>query len=676
MKQILWPAIKLMNQLKLVYKFLLISILFLLPIIFMGYTLVTQLYADIQRIENEVQGVDVSKDAAQLLSLAQQYRDYRTTAKLRQNQGLEDKSQDVKRRVSALLASLQERQLEFDATNDLRGQLTSLDRAWKTLISEDNNEMSLAPQLSYYSSFVTKSQTFLNGVLQISGVSQDSSRDIQFMLELSNKYLVNATSKMSEARATGIFSLVEGRVGFDVSDYLNKLFDELNVINNGFANQLDVTLSASAEVLQALGGAAEKAKGLIVATRDQLDNEIITPAVLDQQWSSYDGSVTSKIEGMFSFNSRIYDLINTFLGHRLQERETTLFGIFAVQSVLLLIIVYIFMGFFISVKSTIENFATGARDVAGGDLTVNLELSNNDEMGQLTQEFNQMTRKVHSLMTQLVETAGEVDNQAKQVNDVAVASSDASERQMAETTQISEAMHQMVDTVAEVASSSQAAAAAAHQADEEASKGKKVVDDTLHTINRLADEITSSVESINRVAQDSQDISQVLVEIRAIAEQTNLLALNAAIEAARAGEQGRGFAVVADEVRTLSQRTQKSTEEIENMISQLQNGVKQAVGSMQSSKDVTQSTVEQSKHVAEALDHIVASIATIVDMSHQIAQAAEEQTAVAKNIDENVKHISTLGQESMGNANHTLESSRALSNLMGTLHELLASFKI
>ncbi|WP_051085360.1 methyl-accepting chemotaxis protein [Hahella ganghwensis] len=198
----------------------------------------------------------------------------------------------------------------------------------------------------------------------------------------------------------------------------------------------------------------------------------------------------------------------------------------------------------------------------------------------------------------------------------------------------------------------------------------------MQTINRLSDEISSSVDSINRVSQDSQNISQVLVEIRAIAEQTNLLALNAAIEAARAGEQGRGFAVVADEVRTLSQRTQKSTEEIETMISQLQAGVKEAVGSMQSSQEVTQSTVAQSQNVAEALDHIVASIATIVDMSHQIAQAAEEQTAVAKNIDENVSHISNLGRESMDNASQTLESSRSLSKLTDTLHELLSSFKI
>ncbi|OZG72503.1 hypothetical protein BTA51_15385 [Hahella sp. CCB-MM4] len=676
MKQILWPAIQLMNQLKLVYKFLLISVLFLLPIAFMGYMLVSQLYSDIQRIENEVYGIQVSRDAAQLLDLAQQYRDYRATAKLRQNPGLEERSMDLRKRINAQLETLKGAGFKFDRKGDVVGQLEDLQRSWRKLVSDDNNELSMAPQIAYYGSFVSKAKNFLDSVQQVSGVAQDPSRDIQFLMELSNEYIVNATDKIGEARASGVFSLVEGRVGFDVSDYLNKVFDELTAVNVGFTNQLEVTLSSSPEVRRGLAAPAENAKGLIMAARDQLDTEIITPMVLEQQWSDYDKSISGKIEGLYALNNGIYDLAKNFLDVRLDERQTTLFGIFAVQGVLLLIIVYIFMGFFVSVKSTIERFATGARQVSGGDLTVTLDSSNQDEMGELTREFNQMTQKVHQLMTQLVDTASEVDNQAKRVNNVAVANSDASNRQMSETTQISEAMHQMVDTVAEVASSSQAAANSAHQADQEAQKGKQVVDDTMHTINRLSDEISSSVESINRVSQDSQNISQVLVEIRAIAEQTNLLALNAAIEAARAGEQGRGFAVVADEVRTLSQRTQKSTEEIEAMISQLQAGVKEAVGSMQSSQEVTQSTVAQSQNVAEALDHIVASIATIVDMSHQIAQAAEEQTAVAKNIDENVSHISNLGQESMDNANETLESSRSLSKLTDTLHELLASFKI
>jgi methyl-accepting chemotaxis protein len=309
-------------------------------------------------------------------------------------------------------------------------------------------------------------------------------------------------------------------------------------------------------------------------------------------------------------------------------------------------------------------------------MTVRLGVFTQDEMGALTTEFNNMTAKMHQLI-QVVSTTGlDVDLQAKRVNHTAVANSQAVEKQMAETAQISEAMHQMVDTVQEVATSSQHASDAAHQADEEASNGRHVVEETLKTINRLAQEIEASVTIINRVSDDSQNISQVLVEIRAIAEQTNLLALNAAIEAARAGEQGRGFAVVADEVRTLSQRTQKSTEEIEKMIDRLQSGVSEAVKSMQGSHKATNSTVEQSQKVSKALDNIVAAVSTIVDMSHQIAQAAEEQSAVAKNIDNNVRQITVFGQETADNAKDTLGASKELSDLTSSLQSIIEAFKV
>ncbi len=676
MKQILWPAIRLMNQLKMVYKFALISVLFLLPILALGYSLVSQLYSDIRTVEHELEGVEVVGQATNLYRMALDYRDYRATAKLRGIAQLEQASLDLRIRVKNALAELETLPMGFDTNGDLRKQLAELQASWKTIVEEDVNQMSLAPQLVYFETFLAKVETFVTSAMQLSGISLDASREMQFLVSLSGAHLLPSANLISRARGAAIFALVEGRMSFDVSDLVNEIYDRASTISIAAHSQLEVTLNASPLIRQRLGAQAEDFTATLLKVRNHLQEHVVSPMVLEMPWPEFDAFATAELDVVLQFNAAIYELVAGILDSRLAEQKNTLWGIFLVQGALLLVILYLYAGFFVSVKNTVERFARGARQVSNGDLTVHLELDNRDEMGQLTQAFNQMTRKVQEVMKMLVGNSGEVDNQAKRVNAVAIASSKATARQKEETLQISESMHQMVDTVAEVASSSQAAADAAHQADKDAQNGKRVVDFTLQTIRNLAETIASSVSIIHRVENDSQNISQVLVEIKAIAEQTNLLALNAAIEAARAGEQGRGFAVVADEVRTLSQRTHRSTEEIEKMIDQLQSGVKQAVGSMQSSRKATESTVEQSGKVAEALDHIVAAIATIVDMSHQIAQAAEEQSAVAKTIDANVQQISDLGLVTASNADETLLASKELSRLTAALRDLLGNFKI
>jgi len=372
----------------------------------------------------------------------------------------------------------------------------------------------------------------------------------------------------------------------------------------------------------------------------------------------------------------IFEVVHENLTSRLAAEMAQRRLIIAALIIILLIVVYLYVGFFMSVRNAISSFSRAARSVAGGDMTTHIDLENRDELGELTTEFNNMTDKMAELIRSVGRTTSDVDQQATRVNDTATANSQAVARQMEESGQINEAMNQMVEAVNEVTESAHRAADSAGNAEQDTEKGRQVVADTVGTINQLATEIASAVEVINRVSNDSDNISQVLVEIKAIAQQTNLLALNAAIEAARAGEQGRGFAVVADEVRSLSQRTHKSTEEIEGMISRLQSGVKEAVNAMTNSHEVTETTVKKSTEVTEALDRIAKGISLIVDMSHQIAQAAEEQSAVAKNVNANVEQISVLGQTTADNAEETLASSREMSDLTASLQRLVEAFKV
>ncbi len=228
----------------------------------------------------------------------------------------------------------------------------------------------------------------------------------------------------------------------------------------------------------------------------------------------------------------------------------------------------------------------------------------------------------------------------------------------------------------EVARNASSASQAAQEADGEAGNGKQVVSASIDAINALAGEVEKAAEVIDKLETDSENISKVLDVIKGIAEQTNLLALNAAIEAARAGEQGRGFAVVADEVRTLASRTQQSTEEIHEIIERLQADAESAVQVMNTGRGQAQSSVEQAAHAGESLERIAKAVTTISDMNAQIASAAEEQTAVAEEINRNIVGITQAGQESAQGAQQTATSSEELAKLAARLQGLVSQFRV
>jgi methyl-accepting chemotaxis protein len=237
-------------------------------------------------------------------------------------------------------------------------------------------------------------------------------------------------------------------------------------------------------------------------------------------------------------------------------------------------------------------------------------------------------------------------------------------------------MNQMSATVQEVASNAEQASASADDGNNAATDGNRVVGQTISAISNLASDVQTSADVIETLKGDSENIGTVLDVIKNIAEQTNLLALNAAIEAARAGEQGRGFAVVADEVRTLAQRTQESTTEIEGLVEALQSGAQQAVDVMGNSRDQAENTVSQARLAGESLDAITQSVETIVNMNTQIASAAEEQSATTEEINRSVINIQDIAEQTAAGAVQTAASSTELNNLGEQMRGLVAKFKV
>lgn len=325
----------------------------------------------------------------------------------------------------------------------------------------------------------------------------------------------------------------------------------------------------------------------------------------------------------------------------------------------------------------LQRAAAAMQDIAEGegDLTQRLEVKGSDEIAQMSTAFNRFAGKIQEVVSQVTGFTAQLASAATQMAAITETTSAGAKTQHEQTDQVASAATQMGSTVQEVARNASEAANAAQHADKETANGRDVVTKTVNSINDLAREIERVSQVIHRLGTDSDNIGKVLDVIKSIAEQTNLLALNAAIEAARAGEQGRGFAVVADEVRTLASRTAQSTREIQQMIESLQAGSRDAVKAMESGRAMAQTTVKQAAEAGESLDVIAGAVSTITTMNTQIATAMEEQNAVVENINKNIVNISMVSDQTAEGAQQTAKASDDLSHLAVELQTLLAQFK-
>ena len=671
MNSLLAPAMALMNRLSYAMKFCLISALCFIPLMVVSGMLVSQAWDRVQTSRHALDSMQLLRQVTRLVPEAEQLRGLDVASFHigvgEQGALLERRSTEVRQR---LIDGLQA--LGIDASDPAaaellqqRDELVAAYRATGTASLRNRGQMTTQAHIELLS--------LLNFTAAYSGLSHDYERNVRQLVDLLVHHAPQITSTIGLGRATGAYSIGLGYLNSDASRDMDTYIEELQRLGVNYAQAQLFLQQPGLEPLRA--PAAASAESLAQAV-EIFEEDIVLASSYEASWEDYFRKVSGVMDLTHDFSVAILDHLQVSLDQRLSDGKRSMLVLVVALALVLLVLVWLYLGFYVSTRRTISDLSQVMRQVAAGDMTGRVVVTSRDELGQLATELNTSVQRIQELIRHVSRTTGQVSDQSGQVEEISTQSSQAVEAQRTQIEQVATAMNEMAATSQEVARSAALAANNAEQVNNETLTGRRMVETSVDGIEKLAQEIENSVQVINNLAEDSASISRVLDVIKGVAEQTNLLALNAAIEAARAGEQGRGFAVVADEVRTLAQRTQQSTQEIEQMIARLQEGVGAAVKVMGTSHGMTGEAVDSALKVQSALDNIMRAVTQIVDQSQQIAAAAEQQTAVSHDIDQNIVQINQSGERTAEGARRTEQASGRMAELVVELQQIISAFRV
>ncbi len=676
MKSLLYPAVSLMNRLSFGMKFSLISVLFLVPMLVTNFYLVRDSYREFQGTRVELQSLDLLGSS---LNLRRDLETLNNLVQIDVTLGQSGKAGNVEAQIQTLEQALLARLEGLTAMTEDPEQIKQFEAKRDEMIAAfkaQQAESSLQSKSALIGKLLASAQIFSQIITSQAGLSRDNQSDIRQLSELVTLITPSVTQTLGEGRAMGSYSLGQGFLNSSSSTRFDELLVQIEKLQAEYALKLQDALGSSSAARESLTAQADTSKASLKQASELFEEQVVMADTLDAPWQAFYDQVTGLMEHTYQLNQATLKFLDSQLQQRLAQNRTHMILQASALSVVFVLIFYLYGGFYASTRTTLKSLGAMMDKVAAGDMTVNFKASSRDELGELGEVFNGTVKKIHDLIERVGHTVGEVERQAGQVESVSAQSNQAVAGQRSQIEQVATAMNQMSATSMEVARSAAAAVSSAHSVNDETLSGRGLVESQQGSIAALASEIDQSVLVINQLASDSQSISRVLEVIKSIAEQTNLLALNAAIEAARAGEQGRGFAVVADEVRTLAKRTQQSTEEIEQMIAKLHGGVGAAVKAMGVSHQMANGTVGQSEKVQQALENILGAVGMIVDQNQQIAAAVEQQTAVAHDIDQNIVEINRAGERTAQGTHQTEDASRALSAQVVELKQLISAFRV
>ena len=671
MKVVFTLGIKLLNRLRYPHKFLFIGTLFLVPLLLLGYLLIQEVNERIEFMEQEQPGIEYIAQLREIIQPMQQHRGM-SAAILGGNNTLRSELNKQAVHIDQAMEKLQQLDQRYNLRLNVENRFSSLQRDWAALKQEFNG-LTQAQSFQKHTALISNMLEFIRHLANTSNLILASKMDSYYLVDTLVNHLPKLTEDTGQSRALGSAIIVAGKFTPENWQRLLGASQRIAEAEKNLLRSIQAVLNENPSLTGRLQQSADKMFLATNAYNTSLKNMLEKDEVA-ANLDAFFNQATQTIDSVFNLFDLVAPSLDGLLTQRIADYKLIRTLTLTVMLLVLVSIVYIFISFYLSVMQSITELRKGIEQLATGDLTTHIKLATCDETHLIAQQANAMAQQFRELVNKVIDSTQLVAAAADELAETSEKTNQGLNEQKLQTDQVATAMNEMSATVQEVAQSAAATSEATHSAQQEVNRGNDVVSNTVKTINALANEIQATAELVHKLGEQSDDIGQVVDVIRGIAEQTNLLALNAAIEAARAGEQGRGFAVVADEVRTLAGRTQQSTQEIQQMIEQLQAGAQKAMQAMQASENRTDEGVAKAASAGDSLGSIHSSVNIITDMSAQIASAAEQQSAVAEEINRNIIEIADIADQNSTASNQTASASAELSRLSNELKKMVAVF--
>ena len=672
MGTVLQPITYLISRLSFQKKFGLVILLLATPIVFFSFKIISQTQKDIEFAKSELQGYQLLKA---LPGVANKLIDYRHLLSLEVAE-LEPGDDKIQQAQELAENTFNQYYRAYTAATGL--QVSAFDKItadWQQLKADSDF---LLPEEIFYAIDLMLEN------LRIGTREINSESKLLFDSQLSSYYLINLTQTQLP-RLTDFSYQVTDKAAetaafaeFTATSFndLSRRIDQLRIIFSAVNDDIKALVSVTPAYTNTLAAPLEQIKTTMLTLEDLLDRQLINTVSAEIK---IDPDTLYRLgEELRLKTDSLYQLAFTTLGDeitiRLADKNNELNIFYAILITLFIVCVVILLSIYISLTETIRSISQVAQNVSNGDLSQNVNIVSNDELAIIAQHFNSTIEGMRTLVKQLNSSAVDVHSSVQDITDKTNSAETTITAQQTETHQIAASIKLMAATSTDMAINANDATNATHDAERAVLEGKQVVDQTIIAINAIASEVETSSETIQKLEAHCADIGGVVEVIKSIAEQTNLLALNAAIEAARAGEQGRGFAVVADEVRTLASRTQQSTNEIQVMIERVQSGAKESVKVMATGREQANMGVMQAKEASNTFEAITLSVDKIVSLNNQIASAIEEQSLAAVEVERNVSNVSAGADSARSVATGATQSAHNLLTVADKLTEVAEEY--